>query len=256
MGKFRILWDNKFDLATLLASSEAAGFPVENIQHDWFLKHWEATGLTAETVDANLGDLFNVKAFFAYYHNIRETASFSIQADDDPAYGSLGVDDAIVITPDMVAYDLIGKFWTSAQAFQYWRQLITDADTGHPDGFIREGRAFLGDYFEPAYNVTEMPDVTDVDPSGQIESLGGQKQANILTPYQRIVYKWEMLPESDVTILKQIFILAGRIKPIWICEDSDDPITKTRYVRAVTDWKYTPKTHGWYAVQVEVETER
>ena len=257
-GKFCILWDNKFDPAILDASTEAAGFPVENLQHDWFLKHWRSTDLTAETIDADLGVLESaedIRAFFVYSHNIRTTADFHIQADNDAGYGSLAIDDDIPITADMIAYNIIGKFWTTAP-YQYWRQLISDDDSGHPDGYIREGRVFLGDYFEPRYRPSVYPETVDIDPSTVLLSLAGQKQANIITPYQRIRYKWAALPADDIAILEIIFATVGKNKPYFICWDSGDPIKTTHYVRNVSDWTYAPIGNDYYAVEIEVETER
>jgi len=255
-GKFRILWDNAFDSATLTASSEAAGLPVENLQHDWVTRCWRSTGLSAETIDADLGAAEDIKAFFIYSHNVRAGASFAIQADDDSAYGSLAVDDTIVITADMVTYNTIGKFWSAAQSYRYWRQLITDDASGHPDGYISEGRVFLGGYFEPSYRPSIYPEIDDIDPSVVLQSLTGQKSANVIAPYKRIRYSWGALPASDIATLKTIFAALGRHSAYFICEDSDNPITTTRYVRNVSDFSYVPAGGGYYAVTIEVETER
>lgn len=256
-GKFRILWDNKFDPATLAASSEETGFPVENLQHDWFLKHWRSdlNDLTAVTIDADLGDDYDITAFFVYSHNIRTSADFHIQADTHTG-GDTEVNDDIPITTDMVSHNIIGKFWSPAEAWQYWRQLISDDDTGHPDEYIREGRVFLGDYFEPRYRPTVYPEVTDIDPSTVLLSVAGQKQANVIAPYQRIRYRWSALPASDIATLKTIFAAIGKHSAYFICEDSDDPIKTTHYVRNVSDWTYQPAGAGCSAVEIEVETER
>lgn len=256
-GEFRILWDNKFDAATLLASSEAAGLPVENLQHDWFLRHWRSTGLTDEWIDADLGAAEDITAFFVYSHNIRAGADLAIQADDDHDSGTVpNVDDTIAITADMVTYNCIGKFWASAQAYRYWLQLITDDASGHPDGYIREGRMFLGGYFQPHYRPTVYPLVEDVDPSTILVSKTGQKQANIITPYQRVRYVWNALPADDVASLKAIFAAVGRNMPYFIVEDSEEPIKTLRYVRNATDWRYSPVGNDYYRVEIEVETER
>ena len=255
-GKFRILWDNKLDAATLLVSSEAAGLPVENIQHDWLTRHWRSTGLTDEWLDADLGAAEDITALFIRSHNIRAGASFVIQADNDPVYGSLDVDDTIAITADMASYGVIGKFWSAAQAYRYWIQLITDDASGHVDGYIREGRVFLGDYFEPSYRPSIYPDIEDIDPSIILQSVSGQRQANIITPYRRIRYSWGALPASDIVTLKAIFAAVGLNKPFFICEDSENPITTTHYVRNVSYWNYAPAGGGCYSVTIEVETER
>ncbi len=255
MGKFRILWDNKFDLATLAASSAAADLPVTNLQHDWITKHWRSTGLSLETVDADLLAALDIKAFFAFSHNIRQGADLNIQADAHAGYGSLSVNDVIAITADMVAYDIIGKFWAAAQSFRYWRQLISDDASGHPDGYISEARVFLGSYFEFSFRPSVYPNVQDVDPSQVLESLEGQRNINVRTPYQKLKWKWDALPPADIAALRTIFATVGT-KPFFVCWDSDDPIKTTLYVHTVSAWEYPPAGGGYSAFELEVETER
>jgi hypothetical protein len=156
----------------------------------------------------------------------------------------------------MVTYNTIGKFWSAAQSYRYWRQLITDDASGHPDGYISEGRVFLGGYFEPSYRPSIYPEIDDIDPSVVLQSLTGQKSANVIAPYKRIRYSWGALPASDIATLKTIFAALGRHSAYFICEDSDNPITTTRYVRNVSDFNYVPAGGGYYAVTIEVETER
>lgn len=256
MGDFRILWDNKFDPATLAASEEAAGFDVERIQFEQFLKAWRSTGLSAVTVDANLGAAEDIKAFFAYYVNLREGASFKIQADADPAYGSLDVDDTIAITADMESFGIIGKFWTAAQAYRYWRQLISDDASGHPLGYIYEGRAFLGDYFQPSYRPSVYAVLQDIDPSTILVSLGGQKTTNILSQYQRYEFQWSNLPPADIDALRAIFASVGVHKAIFIVMDSDDPIGTLLYAKIAEPIEYIPDPSGYYGVRLVMETER
>ncbi len=256
MGKFRILWDNKFDLATLAASSAAAGLPVTNLQHDWFTRHWRSTGLSNETIDADLLAALDIRAFFAYSHNIRQGADLAIQADAHAGYGSLSVNDVLAITADMVTYNIIGKFWAAAQSFRYWRQLISDDASGHPDGYIREGRVFLGNYSEISFRPSVYPDKQDVDPSQIFQSKNGQKSANVLPKYTRLRYQWDGLPPADIAALRTIFAAVGKTKSFFICWDSDDPIANTLYVKNVTDWSYPPAGGGYCAFTLEVETER
>ena len=47
MKNVRFLWDNLIDVADLLASSEEAEFPIENIAHELFLKAWRSTGIVS-----------------------------------------------------------------------------------------------------------------------------------------------------------------------------------------------------------------
>lgn len=255
MEKFRIMWDNKFDLATLLASSEAAGLPVENLQHDWFTTHWRSTGLSNETIDADLLAAEDIRAFFVYSHNLRVGADLSIQADDDPMFGSLAVDSPIVITADMVAHNIVGGFWATAQAFRYWRQLISDDASGHPDGYIREGRVFLGDYFEFGHRPSEYPDWNPIDPSEVLESLNGQRNINVRPQYQRLKWHWPAVSAAEFETLRTIFATIGH-RPFFVCWDSDDPINSTLYVHTAPEWSFPPFGGTCRSFDLVVETER
>lgn len=258
---FRIMWNNLFDSATLAASTEASGFPATNLQHSTYLKAWRSTAVSATTLDANLGAAQDIKAFFAYYNNLQVygaggTADFHIQADDDSGYGSLGVNDQIKVTAAMVTSGMIGKFWATAQSFRYWRELIVDAA---PNTYIRQGRIFLGDYFQTTYNASaSSPDTQDIDPSTVLVSANGQKQANVLTKYRRLIYRWNALPASDIATLKTIYAAVGVNKPYFICDDETDIASATYYVRNTGAWVYTPVEGltDYYSVQIEVETER
>jgi hypothetical protein len=249
------MWDNKFDAATLAASTAASGFPATNLQHEMHLKAWRSTVVTSTTLDADLTAAQDIKAFFAYYNNNQAGQSFKIQADNNSDYSSLAVDDTITITAAMVAAGIIGKFWTAAQSFQYWRELMVDAA---PNTYIRQGRIFLGGYFQPTYNVGKgYPVIQDIDPSQILQASGGQKQANILTSYKHVIYSWNALPASDIVTLKTIFAAVGLHHPYFICEDETDIAGSTRYVRNVTPWVYVPvRGDDYYAVTIEVETER
>jgi len=254
---FRIMWDNKFDAATLAASSAATGFPVANLKHETHPKAWRSTVVTSTTVDANLTAPQDIKAFFAFYNNLQAhaTSSFNIQADNNSDYSSLAVNDEIEITAAMVASGMLGKFWTTNQTFQYWRELMVDAS---PNTYIRQGRIFLGGYFQTAYNVgAGFPVIQDIDPSMILQSPNGQKQANVLTPYKHITYSWNALPAADIVTLKTIFTAVGLHHPYFVCEDEADIAGSVRYVRNVAPWTYTPvRGDDYYAVTIEVETER
>ncbi len=254
---FRIMWDNKFDAATLTASSAATGFPASNLKHETHLKAWRSTVVTSTTLDADLLAAQDIKAFFAFYSNLQAhpTSSFNVQADAHSDYASLSLNDEIEITAAMVASGMLGKFWSAAQSYRYWRELMVD-DT--PNTYIRQGRIFLGGYFQPTYNVgAGYPVIQDIDPSQILQTPNGQKTANVLTPYKHITYFWPALPAADITTLKTIFAAVGQHHPYFVCEDETDIAGSVRYVRNVAPWVYTPvRGDDYYSVTIEVETER
>jgi len=267
-GKFRILWDNKFDIAALDASSEWSKFPVENIQHDWFLKHWRsAIGGIDEYICIDLSDSGiidrDIRAWVIKSHNLDFATgdAYAIQGSDTDICGSiLTPESGELDEPFTPTDDIIVGFFDDcpapAQNFLFWKIVLDSSGSKGAGDYQWIGRIFLGDYFQPRYRPTAYPETTDIDPSTILMSMAGQKQANVITQYQRIRYRWGALPAYDVADLKAIFAAVGKHTPYFICWDSDAAATTTYYVRNVSDWTYTPIGNGCYAVEIEVETER
>lgn len=262
MAKIRFLWDNLVDLAVLSASSEASEFPVEHLAHELFLKAWRATGID-ESVALDLTAITTkaVRAWAIKYHNL-ELASgdeYKIQGSDTDLTGAgvpgLGdTDEAFVPTDDII----IG-FFAAARSFNYWRFILDSSGSKGSGDYQRVGRIFVGDYFEPTYNVSIAPQVVMMDDSSILATRQGQDYSNIVTPYEVVTYTWDMLPAADVEVMKAIYQEVGRHKPFFICEDpgaAAGAYTKTRYVKATEPWEFRPVIHGWYSVTIKVKTER
>jgi len=226
----RFLWNNLFDDAILDASSEATNYPVENIQNEWPTFAWRATGKASEWVSINLGTTSpGVKALVIKGHNFSAGASIRIQADDDPAYGSLDVE---LILP--VVSETMTCFWTTAQNYRYWR--ITIADASNTDAYVKIGRIFLGGYFSPTYDVSSYSMQVD-DPSGVGLSVGGQLSASNRTHYKAWNYQFAYVPGSDKTTFESIFTEVGFSKPYFIVENVYDS-TSTRYARNTSPFNF------------------
>ena len=103
MGKFCILWDNKFDAATIAAGSAADGFPVANLQNGLRLKAHRTTGLSAEYVKANLLAPCAIDAFVSEYMNLSAAATLAIQGNGADSWGGPTLNDSIAVSAAMVA---------------------------------------------------------------------------------------------------------------------------------------------------------
>lgn len=226
----RFLWNNLFDDATLDASSEAVDFPVENIQNHWPTFAWRATGKANEWVSINLGTVTpGIQALVIKGHNFSTGASIRIQADDDPAYGSLDLE---LILP--IVAETMTCFWSSPQNYRYWR--ITIADAGNTASYVQIGRVFLGSYFSPAYDVSSYS-IQINDPSELGLSVGRQSTAALRSHYRTWLYQFAYVKQSDMETFEDIFAEVGLTKPYFIVENIYDPAT-TRYVRNASAFNF------------------
>lgn len=264
MSNLRFLWNNLIDVADLYASSEEPEFEVEKIQNELFLKSWRSEGIDESIcVDLSASGIVNraVRAWAIKYHNLDFVAGddYRIQASDLDLCGSFfpesgDIDDAFIPTEEII----IG-FFDAIQNFDFWKFILDSSASKAGGGYQRIGRLFLGDYFEPAYDVTTPPEVIEIDDSDVLSTRQGQDYANIITPYEIVTYYWKALPASDVAALKTIFRTIGKHKPFFICEDADQSggaFTVTRYVKNIESWAFSPVVNGWASLLVRVKTER
>lgn len=267
MAKLRFLWNNLVDDvdAVVLASSEEPEFLVENVQHELFLKHWRSLGID-ESLCVDLSGLASglskdVRAWAIKYHNFDPASGdeYKIQGSDNDLCGSGtpasgDVDDDIVPTEEIAV-----GFFNSVKAFDFWRFILDSSVSKGSGGYQRIGRLFLGDYFEPKFDVTITPEVIEADDSDLVSTRQGQDYANVITQYEIVTYVWRILPAADIAKMKEIYRTVGRHKPFFVCEDADAPsgaFTVTRYVKNIEPWVFGPVVHGWGSVIVRVKTER
>ncbi len=263
MAKIRLLWNNLIDVAALAASSEAAGFEVENVVDERFLKAWRSAGVD-ESVVIDLSALAtldkSVRAWAIRYHNLVLASGdqYKIQgsAGDLSGSGSPGVgevDDDFTPTPDIVV-----GFFDAVKDFDFWKFILDSSGSKGAGEYQRIGRLFLGNYFEPTFDVTSKA-ISEVDDSEILASRQGQEFANIVAPYETIAYAWEALPAADIATMKTIYQTIGQHTPFFICEDAATlagAYTVTRYVKNIEPWTFSPVTNGWGSVVIRVKTER
>lgn len=244
----KFLYSNDFDSGTVTASSEAAGYPVSNIQHHWHTRHWRSTGLAAEWVKVDLGETKPIKALVIKYHNFQLGATVRIQAHaDDTHWDDPDLNELLTITADQ-----INKLWTVAKSYRWWRLLITDA--GNPDGYVRIGREFLGGYSTITRPISYGFIQELIDPSNVLHSTGGQISANILTQYKELTYVFRALVAADIVTLKSIFASVGQRVPYFFCEIADGSVTY--YVRNTAPWIITNMMGELYELEISLEEMR
>lgn len=245
----RFLYENWLDDGTLTASSEASGFPVENIQNRWHTRHWRSTGVAANWVACDLGGQKNIKSLVIKYHNFKVGAgTLYIKANNtgNPD-GPFNINQQLTVTAETIVYN-----WSSNQLYQYWWLIIGAGITA--DAYFRIGRMYLGLYSSPTYNFRRKDEIPR-DPSSKSYSTGGQVSADEEIHFTEISYNFLLL-SADKTTMKSIFEEVGTSKPYFICDDPTAAATTTYYVQNLDDWEYSYVDEGKDQLTVIVETMR
>lgn len=244
-------WDNLWDLAILTYNSQNPLFPASNTQQRWASQVWRSVvvaGTLTEWLAVDLGaSKPDVSAFIIKNHNFSSSAVVSIQADDDPAFGSLSVDQVVPLHSDIMAF-----FWSTPKNFQYWRLYMVD--TAPLDTYLKIGRIFLGPYFSPATNISNDFSKIYNDPSDLLSSDGGQLSSSQKTRYRNTPLKFEGISDTDEELFDEFFMDRGESLEFFYTLDRDRANSTTRYVRI----NGAPKTdhvamEEIYNVSLEIE---
>lgn len=212
----RFMWRNLInEISSVTLTATSATVPVTNIAHPQLGKAWRSTGVTEESVTINLATTSEpVRAVCIAGHNLRAGASVEILHSTDgvnftsvaslnPFVGTVGYGEGgfgeggfgggIISTTGIV--QAIVMLFFAAVKRQYWR--ITLRDAGNADNFLKVGRIFLGDYWEPAAQIMRQWSVEVVDETGIEKSIGGQKWRNVRDSFTRVSFRLPHLSKSE-----------------------------------------------------------
>ena len=251
--KFRLLWDNKAEDATITASSEDADYPVEFTQNIWPTLAHRTTGVSAEWWKWNVSPSIKPEYFAFCGHNFQDTAILYLEANDSDAWGAPPFKEAVHFTAGTTT--LVHKVGSlgAAPGYDWWR--FTAADDGNADGYLSAGYAYLGGYFEFDYDFYKKYPIYS-DPSSKQYSDGGQMSACTKTKFRKFAYEFDAVSAADYKTLWTIFQTVGTSKPFFIIEDPDDLSDGVHYVEGVSDWQFVPIVKGIFDLKIEVQEMR
>lgn len=228
------LWQNLFDTATVTASSEAADFPVTNLQNRWKDSEWRSTAVsTDQWIKANLGSSPQISHIVLLNHNARLAQTIKLQANDTDVWTAPAVDISITITADMVSNEILVYNYTGT-SYQWWRTLIV-ADSGNPDGYFCGTRVGLYNAFIPERNFTKDYSIEPVDPSTISESDYGQQSVNARDTYLHFVLPFKVV-NTDYLTFWAMGEWNGKKQPFFFIADTSDLINETYYVHCTSGW--------------------
>ena len=140
----RLFWRFTSNAGTFTASSEATGFPVDNLQRSTVSSKWKslaAGGGLLHTITVDLGGAEDVEAFSLRGHDIQDTDTIILRFADDAGF-TAGVG---TVPVTWRVDDLLEYFATVSK--QFWRLEITVTNSAD----IRSAGVFL---LGPSYQAT------------------------------------------------------------------------------------------------------
>ena len=155
MSNILFLYNNLLDLATLTESSEASGFPAENVKHPFRTKVWRTEGATAGTANLKI-DHGSAKAVncvaLANYSWASAPGTLDLEFDDAADFSSIDQTEALTWAANPTANGnngiIIKKFISAS--YCYNRLNVVYSPGAVPTDWDL-GRIFLGTYFEPTH---------------------------------------------------------------------------------------------------------
>lgn len=223
--KFTIIWEDwQLQAATVTASSAAANFPVKNLRDKVRSRPWRSVSLVNESVTVDFGVPTYCTCLALLNHNFTFTGQVTVQASDDPAFGTLlkntpydawgdiigageggaGMHGAggVILESErkyyapnpirVIYFDPIGDDHVRAQ---YWRLLFTDLNI--PEGYFEIGLMYLGLYDDYGRQFGYGSDFGGQDDSIITRALGGQPWTDSREVMDTMTFLWKSFPIED-----------------------------------------------------------
>lgn len=217
------LYDNKINSATLVASSEAVGFPASNLKNPFRTKVWRTVGVVPGTatldIDLGAGTVATTCVALIGYSWAAAPGTLQLLFDDDPAYGSIDHTETLTWAANPTAngnYAAIIKTFTSKDE-RYLRLNVVNAP-----GDWDLAKIFVGTYFTPTYNYAPAWSGNYIDESMGARTIGGQDHFDEIGKYREFGFSFRVDSQSQWESFQQMFLAVGRSKDIFVAMDYDN----------------------------------
>jgi len=221
--KMRFFWQNWFDSAIVTASSEAADYPVEQLQNRWKTVDWRsaATGSGGEWIQAIFTVPRAIQGFILENMNLTTGATVILTGDGNNIF-------TINPTVEEVAEKRI-EIALARPTAQYTTWILSMFDAGNPDGYLSASRIYLGPVFEPEGECRGGSNNWPESDSEVSYSSGGQASVTERPPYEVYDVPISIIGQADAAGYAAINAVCGKKLPLWICLDTTDEIISTVY---------------------------
>jgi len=215
------LYNNLLDSATLTASSEAAGFPANNLKNPFRTKIWKTAGATAGTaqlvIDHGAAKAVNAIALTGYPDWLAAPGTLVMQFNATDSWGSPSATETLTwvspTTPGGNKGTIIAKL-ANTRTYQYNRLSVVNAP-----GDWNLGRLFVGYYFEPTQNYGWGYSEAVVDASLIAPTIGGQDHADEIERYRVFTCHGVIKTQAQWVLYQSMINSVGTRKEIFAAFD-------------------------------------
>lgn len=151
-------------------------------------------------------------------HNFTSAATIKIQADDDPAFGTLGVDETVTWASGQIVHTLT----TTPRAFRYWRLRVTN--TANPDGYLSIAELVLTATTGLTRNFAPGLVRTRERVADRMRTPAGTFYGGLNAVVEVFEIEWRLLESADRTTLLDVYAALmdeseREIRPIYFQPD-------------------------------------
>jgi hypothetical protein len=258
MRNILFLYDNLADGATLAASSEASGFPVENIQHPFRTKVFRTAGATPGTANVvfDFGAAVNINCVaLADYNWTSAPGTLDLEFNATDVWTSPAATEALTWAANPTANGnraCIGKTFATKN-YRYARLNVVYS-TGDWD----LGRIFLGAYFEPDRHYRyEGYSLEFIDPSYISQAVGGQKHVDEIEAYRAVKMAFNITTQAQLELFQKLWNNVGRRSNLFIAFDYDsEPNEMTMYGSFVESMPTAWQSKNRYPITLQFQEAR
>ncbi len=255
MANTLICFPNRADQATLSGGAWEATLPRANLQHRTLGKvaRTSSDAASATQFDIDLGVERFIRALALVNHNISLDGLIRIRASTVSNFASTVYDSGWHdVWPTVYAFGEVAwgeiNFWdgqysdeeragytaayahilTSAAQARYWRVEIDD--TANADGYIEIGRLFIGDGWQPTYNMSYRGAGIGWETGTEAQlARSGAEYFDRRTPHRIVRFILDWMSEDDgMSRASELFRRAGVDQEVFYAFDPSDTVHALR----------------------------
>lgn len=228
---------------SLTASSEAFGYPVQNLASRAVWQKWRsASGNSAEWIKADMFINRGVRAMMVKNAKGFTGGRIRLQANDTDTWTAPHVDE--IVSPGSGDSGVMAAF-VPLGTYRYARVLFENLAATLE--YVELGVWFVGDYYEPPVSIAPGWAQSLMDSSVTSVSTGGQKSVDRRSQFWRIQSKFAGQPESERAALVKLQRNTGTHTPLFFVIDGRNPSQYSWYGRFDSGVDLTHITTGVFS---------
>ena len=232
VNKIAFIFDNRSDDGSLSATpSPESNLPVSNLKKSNRAYVFRTTSTVDQTIKGTLDGAQNISAFVLSRHNIVGTIRLRLYQDNYQSGGVLydsgninantplpwgsfvwGIEAWGVPYDDGLPRNFV-LFFDSVTCASFQIDII---DITNTDGYFEINRLFLGQLFQPEYNMSYGLSMQWAEDTAQIRTDGGTLYSEPSTPYRKLNLNLQWLTDSDRAYLSERLRKVGKRTDIFV----------------------------------------